>query len=186
MNPVKPEARYITAKETAKMIRTDLAQNFPGTKFSVRCKSITIRIEWVDGPSEKNVNAITAKYRGTSFDGMTEQTSYNNYTLPTGELIHFCTSIISLNREYSRGYLQAVIDHINSSNLAWTDGEPDFKVDGYAMDIQGKSFTHNWIAAQNQKARFGLDWAQTIARNVCNLWSADEVYTLNPEDFKCH
>ncbi len=185
MNTVKPEVRYIPAKETAKMIRADLAQNFPGTKFSVRCQSITIRIEWVDGPSESSVKAVTDKYRGTSFDGMTDLTSYNNYTLPTGEMVHFCTSIISLNREYSREYLQAIIDHINSANLAWTDGEPDFKVDGFVIEIKGKPTAHHWIAAQNQKARFGWDWSQTIARNVCNLWSADEVYNLKPEDFKC-
>jgi hypothetical protein len=63
-------ARYISAVETAKMIRRELKENFPGTKFWVNKKNNSIRIVWVDGPTSKSVDAIVQKFSGSGFDAM--------------------------------------------------------------------------------------------------------------------
>ena len=47
--------RYLTAAETAKLIRKALKASFPGVKFSVRSKSYSmgasVNVSYIDGPS---------------------------------------------------------------------------------------------------------------------------------------
>lgn len=64
----------------AKNIRTELKMEFPGVKFSVRGRSFaggdSIDIRWTDGPTTKQVRAISSKYQMGSFDGMTDCYEY--------------------------------------------------------------------------------------------------------------
>lgn len=58
----------------AKAIRTELKAVFPTVKFSVTSESFSmgdaVHISWVDGPTTKQVEAITEKYQYGSFNSM--------------------------------------------------------------------------------------------------------------------
>ena len=61
-------------KETAKIIRKELKAAFPGVKFSVktgRSGFDIVRVEWIDGPTRSEVDALMRKYATQGFDGMT-------------------------------------------------------------------------------------------------------------------
>ena len=60
----QPSGQYITdAVLVAKHIRQDLANAFPGQKFSVRKADYsTIQIEWTDGPTREEVEQIAGKH----------------------------------------------------------------------------------------------------------------------------
>ncbi|MEO0949465.1 MAG: LPD29 domain-containing protein, partial [Cyanobacteria bacterium J06641_5] len=64
----------ISTKDTAKIIRQVLKENFPGIKFSVRCSQASmcsgISIRYEDGPAWKAVEALVERFRGNTFDGM--------------------------------------------------------------------------------------------------------------------
>jgi len=65
----------------AKNIKVELAKAFPGIKFSAKSESYSggnsIRVSWVDGPVEAEVNKIIRKYQEGSFDGMDDLYSYD-------------------------------------------------------------------------------------------------------------
>ncbi len=67
-------AEYLSAAETAVMVRAALKRNFPGVKFSVRSHTYSggasIRISWTDGPRTSSVDAIAQRFAGADFDGM--------------------------------------------------------------------------------------------------------------------
>lgn len=58
------------AKLAAKNLRADLKRNFPGVKFSVRSDHNSLTASWDDGPTSRQVDAITSKYENSTFDGM--------------------------------------------------------------------------------------------------------------------
>lgn len=64
---------YISTADTAKCIRATLKAKFPRTRFSVRSKSCSggssIRVNWIDGPTDKLVEAYLAPFEGAGFDG---------------------------------------------------------------------------------------------------------------------
>ena len=64
----------------ARNIRTELKRAFPAVKFSVRSDSFSmgnsVDISWTDGPTSKQVEAITNKYESGTFDGMTDCYNY--------------------------------------------------------------------------------------------------------------
>lgn len=65
---------YPTTTETAQVVRGALKSAFPAVKFSVRSDSYSggssIRVGWVDGPTDAAVQAVVGQYQGSSFDGM--------------------------------------------------------------------------------------------------------------------
>lgn len=69
-----------TTKQTAaQMIRKELKEKFPTTKFSVRKRYYgTIDVNWVDGPSSDQIKDITCKYQYGHFDGMTDMYENSN------------------------------------------------------------------------------------------------------------
>lgn len=82
------EVRYVSATETAKLIRGELKRAFPSTKFSVRTERHgTINIHWTDGPSTSRVDAITCCFSGKSFDGMIDMAYQINAWVLNGVII---------------------------------------------------------------------------------------------------
>ncbi|QNE46133.1 hypothetical protein F1C58_03880 [Glaciihabitans sp. INWT7] len=67
---------YISTKDTAKLVRGALKSAFPGVKFSVRMSSGTasawMRVQWDDGPTTREVDAITTRFEGRKFNSMTD------------------------------------------------------------------------------------------------------------------
>lgn len=66
--------RYLSAAETAKLVRQALKREFPGVKFSVRSKTYSggasIDVSWVDGPTSREVDRVVGVFAGSDFDGM--------------------------------------------------------------------------------------------------------------------
>lgn len=61
----------------AENIRRELKRAFPGVKFKVRSDFNCVDIYWTDGPTSKQVKAITDKYKAGTFDGMTDCYEYD-------------------------------------------------------------------------------------------------------------
>lgn len=132
---------YLSCADTAKMIRGELKATFPKIKFGVRSKTYSggasIDIAWTDGPTGKQVEAITSKFEGKSFDGMIDMPVSNYaYLMPDGSVrwggtdgtegsmgvipadhvpqpingrrVHFGANYIFCERQYTAGFLASV------------------------------------------------------------------------------
>jgi hypothetical protein len=68
--------RDVSLDETLKVMKRELAIAFPAVKFSVRRSRGTgygwVHVSWTDGPTDREVSAITRAYEGSRFDGMTD------------------------------------------------------------------------------------------------------------------
>ena len=66
--------KYISVKDTAKIVRQDIKKNWPHIKFSVISKSYSggasISILWTDGPTNEDVKQFVSKFEGSHFDAM--------------------------------------------------------------------------------------------------------------------
>jgi hypothetical protein len=87
----------------AKNIRIELARAFPGVKFSVKSSRFSmgdsIRINWIDGPTTAQVEAIVNRYEAGSFDGSTDCYNYRGdraFTDAFGD-----AKFVQTSREYS-------------------------------------------------------------------------------------
>lgn len=64
-------------KGAAKNIRIELKKAWPKIKFSVRSDYSSININWLDGPTERQVETIVNRYEAGSFDGMEDIYRYS-------------------------------------------------------------------------------------------------------------
>ena len=83
---------FLSAAETAKLVRTALKHAFPGTKFSVRSETYSggasINVKWTDGPTRADVDVVVRGYAGSGFDGMQDlKYSYSHWLLPDGTTV---------------------------------------------------------------------------------------------------
>ena len=59
------------AVQVTSNIRKELKARFAGFNFSVRKRSYdSVSVNWIDGPTEEEVKAVTDKYKDSYFDGM--------------------------------------------------------------------------------------------------------------------
>lgn len=78
--------RFIPVTETAKLIRKQLKQKFPDTRFIVRSSryahGASIHISYgPDGPDRAFVELLCRSYQGKRFNGMTDTASRNYHWL---------------------------------------------------------------------------------------------------------
>lgn len=91
LGPETP-TQWLSCAETAKLVRKQLKTNFPGVKFSVRSSvysgGASIRVNWMDGPTGKEVSRVTGQFQGGGFDGMIDM-SYNvsHWLMPDGSTV---------------------------------------------------------------------------------------------------
>lgn len=83
---------YLSCAETAKVVRRALKEKFPEVKFSVRSDTYSggasIRVRWTNGPTSKQVEAVTDIYKGAGFDGMIDLKYYRyHWLLPDGTIV---------------------------------------------------------------------------------------------------
>src|SRR5262245_11049728 len=68
------KTRYLTAAETAKLVRAALKADFPGVVFKVRSSTYAngaaVDGWWTEGPTDHAVRASVDRYQGADFDGM--------------------------------------------------------------------------------------------------------------------
>lgn len=104
-----------STKETAAAIRAGLKQNFPGVKFSVRTSYASMtsstHVQWIDGPTEAEVDLVTSNFTSRGFDGMTDSTTYHNQVVD-GRIVRY-SGWVTLRRDMSAALLQKALDRYN-------------------------------------------------------------------------
>jgi hypothetical protein len=83
--------KFISVAETAKLIRAALKKAFPTVKFAVRSKKYaggaSINVSWTDGPTAKQVEAITGQFQSAGFDGSIDfGYSVSHWLMPDGTI----------------------------------------------------------------------------------------------------
>lgn len=96
---------YLTRAETNKLIRKALRESFPGVKFSVRRSSGSTYVNWTDGPTKAEANAVASKFEAAYFDSMTDYQGSNIHTL-AGQEVHFGGNFIFCERHESDGLVR--------------------------------------------------------------------------------
>lgn len=100
--------KWISAKDTAAMIRTSLKEAFPGVKFSVRSDNNAVRVNWIDGPSAAQVEAVANVFKGGYFDGMIDYAGTIQHMI-NGEVVQFGAKYIFCNRDHSDALIAKAI-----------------------------------------------------------------------------
>lgn len=111
-----------------KNIKKELAQAFPGVKFSVRRRHYTaIDIDWDNGPTTKEVEAITSKYQEGSFDGMTDCYEYSKDDSFTD--LYGGARYVFENRHYADSdYITVVKAICKAENIEYNDQYWDIEI----------------------------------------------------------
>jgi hypothetical protein len=83
------EREWLTAADTAKLVRQALKRAFPNVKFSVRSDTYaggaSVRVRWTDGPTTSQVDEVAGAYAGADFDGMIDlKVSVQRWLHPDG------------------------------------------------------------------------------------------------------
>jgi len=151
------KTEYLSCADTAKMIRAALKRSFPGTKFSVKSHvysgGASIRVRWLDGPTDKMVSGVTGGFSGGRFDGSIDMaTTLDSWLLPDGtacvasdpgttgsmgsrapvrewmpvpgcRLVHFGANYVFTDRDLSPAFVERVLAKVQAK---W--GEVDLAV----------------------------------------------------------
>lgn len=132
--------KYISQTDTNKLIRAALKAAFPETKFSVTGSGGNAsNVRWEDGPDTKSVEAITNRYEGQSFDGMTDMASNRYDTDETGEVVHYGATFVFTNRVVSMAAQREATELIQSWGVdvpasPWTYVEMPWQAREMAQD----------------------------------------------------
>ena len=118
--------RYLTVTDTAKLLRQVLKAEWPDTRFSVKSSKYaggaSIRVGWVDGPTEWDVSQVTDLYRGAEFDGMTDcKTPVRSLAVVDGEPVelHYGADFIFAERSFSDPFVTGLCLEVRpSGNLS--------------------------------------------------------------------
>ncbi|MCP1674465.1 hypothetical protein J2T57_001567 [Natronocella acetinitrilica] len=109
-----------SGKLAAANLRKELRRQFPGVKFSVRKSDYgTIRVDWTDGPTHRQVREITDRHVSASFDGMQDlespvRTPFN--------CVFGGAKYIFPQRSYSAELTERAIDAVFKTYAANLDG----------------------------------------------------------------
>lgn len=79
---MRKERVETVAGKVAKLVRKELKEKYPNTKFRVLSKTYTggnsLRVLYTGGPSREELEAKLEKYEQGSFNGMTDMYEYTN------------------------------------------------------------------------------------------------------------
>lgn len=103
---ISQEPRSISSRETAKILRRELRQKWPGVKFSVQCGRGTA-YSWLDvhmpqdaQVDDNEVRQFVKRFEGRTFNGSTDGYDSNGPAILNGELVRFQTSGINVTRDW--------------------------------------------------------------------------------------
>lgn len=100
------------AAEAAKLIRKELKEHFPDTKFTVISQNFadgdSVDIIWTDGVMKKRVEQIVSKYEKGSFNTTTDLYEYDNRNdnIPQAKFVHPCRNMSDKVHEDIKNYLE--------------------------------------------------------------------------------
>lgn len=116
-------------KDTAKLVRTELKQHFPGIKFSVRSNSYTgyssIDIGWVDGPTKSEVQKIVNIFQCKDHDPIVGGYSGNHDTMYNGKLHRFYVDSVMCERNFTEPSIKIMLDKLCKK---WGVNPQDFEI----------------------------------------------------------
>lgn len=127
---------YVSAADTAKLIRQALKAAFPATKFRVRiARGGATYIDWTDGPREADVAEVWGPFEQETFDGMQDMRVQNPATLYANEdgsyvQMRYLSGLIIAQRRWS----DAVRDALTADAALITDGATGLPVTDYYRD----------------------------------------------------
>ena len=141
----KPTTIYISATDTAKGVRQALAKVFPGVTFSVRTDTYSggasIDVGWLDGPTEKQVEAVTHRYEGAHFDSMIDLKEHVYHEVD-GQRVSYGADYIHTRRRYSVAFAQRIADEVAAD---WGQPWPTITASSYdgsaVIDTRGRPIT---------------------------------------------
>lgn len=127
------------AKQAAANIRKELKKAFPKVKFGVRTRGHDcVNVDWTDGPTAKEVEAIVSKYKGGHFDGMTDcyVSTKSPWTTVFGSADYVFTS-----RGYTAEMAQRAIDDLFATRHSLKDiAKPSGEAWGAYVHVSGEQW----------------------------------------------
>jgi hypothetical protein len=162
------DKRYISAADTAKLVRKALASNFPGQLFSVTSKTYSmgasIRVRWTDGPTSSEVDSVVKQFAGADFDPMQDLKEYHDSTHPeTGERVHYGADYVFTERSYTRELLEKACKEFEEK---WGMTPVEIKHDS----------TGAYLVEDNRTIRGGQSY-QTIKEEIYKMAREMSAYT---------
>ncbi len=137
-------AEYVDITGVAKLIRAELKQQFPDTKFSVRSSRYSmgsnVRVDWTDGPAAWQVDKAIGHFGGRTFDGSDDSTHYHDSEL-NGKLVSYAGYGPTCQREVTNFKARHAIALSMIRASCHVTGEPG-------------------------QERFGNDWIDNLASNM--------------------
>jgi len=121
---------WAVTNNASKNAKTELQRTWPGVKFSVRADHNSMNISWTDGPSTKQVEAVTNKYQDGNFNGMEDIHEYDNSA--RGEAVDVVLgrkTYVMPSRHYSDALIQKAIDRVMAQYCR--EGNALVSVDGF-------------------------------------------------------
>lgn len=115
--------RFLTCADTAKFVRKALKETFPTQQFSVRSRTYaggaSIDVRWTDGPTVREVESVTDRFRRSDFDGSTDMQEFRPAVLfadedGSYEEVRFGADFISGDRRYSESALSVARERIEA------------------------------------------------------------------------
>jgi hypothetical protein len=160
--------RYLSPAETAKLVRQALKDAHPGVRFSVRSQTYaggaSVRVNWTDGPTTRQVEATAHRYAGADFDGMTDMKSYHDALLSTedgAEVVHFGADFIPCQRTISDEFRAEL-----EKEIADFTGEPYNPSKAYHVAALGDSYDGPCELCHD---RHGTTWGTDLLHRLA--WS---------------
>lgn len=147
---------YLSAAETAKLVRKALKAKFQGVKFSVRTSTYSggasIDVRWTNGPLVQEVDPIVKVFEGSGFDGMIDlKYGKTHYLKPDGS--------VYIHRDPGTGGNGGV--HVAEDNAGLERLMPDdVEVVHFLADYV---FTHREISDLEAKKAEAVQW---LKKNV--------------------
>lgn len=122
----------VDAADVAKIVRKALKAAFPGVKFSVRTDKYaggsSVDVDWQDGPTIKQVDALVQRFAGATFDGMIDLKEYVKDTLINGIQVSWGADYIMTHRDYSDGIREELRGNLRAT-IAGFDAQPSYEQD---------------------------------------------------------
>lgn len=163
-HPTYDKARagqHIHSKDIAALIRSALKRDFPGTKFSVRTDS-SVRISWVDGPTQAAVDAAVNQFETKGFDGMIDLAySWSLWLAPDGSATHAYTG----GTGGSKGSVPEQIGSSHSPDAVLVDNVSEV----FVFTDRSHSEAHyqraiDAVKAENWGYLEGFDWSAVVIK----------------------
>lgn len=170
--------RYVTLDDTLKLLKAELRREFPATRFSIRRDRGTaygyVTVSWTDGPSDKQVTAITDMYEGEGFDGMTDSSYAIKQVAADGQgnpiVIRYGTRGIMPTRHispaFARRLLAQVAAYFGDSNppaieeYEGYNGAPAWKMADSNASVGGEYYTTHMHRAASDATRYQREVAE--------------------------